>query len=433
MVKKKNIRREKNQGSIYRLKNGTWCGAINLGLDENGKRQRKYIYGKTEEEVLNKVQHLSGTLTSVKKDSVLNSCDELLLEWLLVFKKQDVTSRVFENTMRNYRLHIRPFIQGKSILDIDSVIIKKILNKIYETNKSVDVQKKVKTLLKQFFDYAVEEKLVQYNPVLSVKIKTDEKKNFTLEDSEKDYKAIRPEHRHKFLEALCQNEFLLNLCFVGYYMGLRIGEILALKWKDFDIKDQTMTITKGITYEVYFDEKGNKIGQKTIVSTPKTKSSVAKLPVPNILCESLSNWYKSQEEKGKKLSVDLTSPNSFIFCNDDGSVRTYYGTRDIYETFLRNNGFETREFHFHALRHTFGTILKEHEENLYNIQMLLRHSNAKTTERYLSMDSNKALTIRPRLNDVFEDARKQDMELSSAKETDLQPYRSRRKQKDFEM
>ena len=138
MVKKKNIRREKNQGSIYRLKNGTWCGAINLGLDENGKRQRKYIYGKTEEEVLNKVQHLSGTLTSVKKDSVLNSCDELLLEWLLVFKKQDVTSRVFENTMRNYRLHIRPFIQGKSIL--------KTLNKYYASDLGV---KKIKTNSKE--------------------------------------------------------------------------------------------------------------------------------------------------------------------------------------------------------------------------------------------------------------------------------------------
>lgn len=429
MAKKKNTRRKKNAGSVYQLPNGKWCGVLNLGINEHGKRQRKYIYGDTEEQVTSEIERLTGKLTSVKKDSVLNSCEELMLEWLLVFRKQDVTSRVFENDMRNFRIHIKPFIRGLNILDVDSVIIKKILNKIYDKNKSMDVQKKTKTLMRQFFDYAVEEKLVQYNPVLSVKIKIDKKKNLTLEDKNKDYKAIKPEHRKKYLEALCQNKFLLNLCFVGYYMGLRIGEILALKWNDIDLINETMAVTKGVTYEVYFDDQGNKTGKKTIVSTPKTNCSIAKLPVPSILCESLKEWHKVQAEKSKKLNVDLVDPNCFIFCNDDGSVRTYYGTRDIYENFLKNNDFTSKEFHFHALRYTFGQILKEHEENLYNIQMLLRHANAKTTERYLSMDPNKALKIKTRLNDVFESASKQDEENYELEEM----LKKRKMKKDFEM
>ena len=77
-------------------------------------------------------------------------------------------------------------------------------------------------------------------------------------------------------------------------------------------------------------------------------------------------------------------------------------TRTIYNRFLRRNKLNEQEFHFHALRHTFGTILKENEENLYNIQMLLRHATAKTTERYLSIDTQKALSLKTHLDVVFQ-------------------------------
>ena len=217
-----------------------------------------------------------------------------------------------------------------------------------------------------------------------------------------EYKAILPEHRKKFLEALTQNSFLLTLCFIGFYMGLRIGEILALKWKDIDFENATLNINKGITYRVEFDEDGKKTGVKTIVSTPKTSVSVALLPIPNVLLDALKRWKELQKERGDKLGIELTNNDDFIFCNDDKSVRTYYGTRSIYRRFLKNNNLNEREFHFHALRHTFGTILKENEENLYNIQLLLRHATAKTTEKYLSIDANKALTLKAKLDIVFE-------------------------------
>lgn len=291
------------------------------------------------------------------------------------------------------------------VLQIDSVVIKKLLNRIYSSNHSHEVVRKTKTLLKQFFDYAVEEKLVQYNPVLSVNFKVKEKRD--LSEMKRPYKAIPPEDRKKFLEALTQNSFLLTLSFIGFYMGLRIGEILALKWKDVDFKNSTLNINKGVTYTVDFDENGNKIGIKTIVSTPKTSVSVALLPIPNILLEALKRWKEMQKEKGEKLGVELTENDDFIFCNDDKSVRTYYGTRTIYNRFLRRNKLNEQEFHFHALRHTFGTILKENEENLYNIQLLLRHATAKTTERYLSIDTQKALSLKTHLDVFFQNLKQE--------------------------
>ena len=399
-MKKIKQRRGNNEGCVTQRKDGLFAGYINLGIGEDGKRKRKFVYGHTREEVEQKIAKLTGTLSSLKLKSLQNSFCDLMKEWLLVFKINDVSSRVFEDCMRNYNLHIKPNMQNMGILQIDSVVIKKLLNRIYANNHSREVVRKTKTLLKQFFDYAVEEKLVQYNPVLSVNFKVKEKRD--LSEMKRPYKAIPPEDRKNFLEALTQNSFLLTLCFIGFYMGLRIGEILALKWKDVDFKTATLNINKGVTYTVDFDENGNKVGVKTIVSTPKTSVSVALLPIPNVLLDSLKRWKDLQKEKGEKLGIELASNDDFIFCNDDKSVRTYYGTRTIYNRFLRRNKLNEQEFHFHALRHTFGTILKENEENLYNIQLLLRHATAKTTERYLSIDTQKALSLKTHLDVVFQ-------------------------------
>lgn len=425
MAKKKSKqRRGNNEGCVYQLKNGSWGGYAHLGRDENGKPIRKYVYAPTEEEANYKVKQLTGKISTVRLESFQNSFCDLMKEWLLVFKINEVTSRVFEDVMRNFKLHIKPYLENMSILEVDTVVIKKLLNQIYTKNKSKDVQRKVKTLLKQFFDYAVEEKLVQYNPVLSVKIKNAEKKDYSLENKENDYKAIKPEHRKKYFEALKQNDFLLTLCCVGYYMGLRIGEILALKWSDFDLENGIVKIDKGITYEVKFDKEGNVLGRKTIVSSPKTEVSVALLPISEVLQDSLKNWYALQKEKSKKLKVNLVTDDDYIFCNDDKSIRTYDGTKSIYYRFLKRNGLTTKEFHFHALRHTFGTILKDNKQSLYDIQMLLRHANARTTERYLSINVEKALALKDKLNNVFENAEKQDIE---------EEQRKKKRKKDFEM
>ncbi len=49
-------KRGHGEGSIYqRSDNGIWCTVVDLGY-VNGKRKRKYIYGKTRKEVAEKLK-----------------------------------------------------------------------------------------------------------------------------------------------------------------------------------------------------------------------------------------------------------------------------------------------------------------------------------------------------------------------------------------
>ncbi|MCI6573279.1 MAG: tyrosine-type recombinase/integrase [Firmicutes bacterium] len=80
--------------------------------------------------------------------------------------------------------------------------------------------------------------------------------------------------------------------------------------------------------------------------------------------------------------------NAFIFANDDGSVRTYFGSRKIFDGWKKRHKLTNYNIHFHGLRHTFSNMLFEMNENPKVIQQLLGHRDVKTTITvYNSVDS----------------------------------------------
>lgn len=394
-------KRKNNEGNVMKRGN-SYQGRVSLGVDAEGKRIRKSKMFDKEEDAWNWVYSLTGKLTSLNKNSFTNSFSDLMMEWLMVFKQEEVTSRSFANCLSKYKTHIEPYIRNMSINEVDSVIIKKILNEAKKT--SMEVAKKTKSLFSQFFDYAVGERLAEFNPVIHIKLKDNVKVNVEKVNKKEpnSYKAIKPEDREKYLMALEEHPFLKTLCYIGLYSGLRIGEILGLRWQDVDFKNKTLNIEHAITVDFKFDKDGNIVDKETILSTPKTKGSVGILPMTDILYETLKNWYQSQMSKGCSTGYDLVNPNTYVLCNDDCSIRTYYGTRAIYRRFLDKHNFNRSDFHFHALRHTFATTLDENKKNISFIQDLLRHTTSRTTEKYISKDKNRVLNNVKELNEIFD-------------------------------
>lgn len=412
--KKEELRREKNGGSVFQTSNGKWRAMADLGRDENGKRIRKQVYyGDSEQEANDAVKKTSEQKSLLKQEAFTNTFVDKMRYWLIHEKQPTVKSRSFENAMINFKNHIEKQLHGLSISEVDVTVLKKLLKSIQHD----EPRRKVKYLLNQFLNYAVEEKLVSYNPVMSIDIRTKESEDVLEKEKRIKYKAIKPEYREKFFEALGKNQFLNYLCQVAYFSGLRIGELLGLRWKDVDLSNKVLSVEHAITTESKFDEQGNRISKKTILSDPKTKSSKTKLPMSNAFVCLLEQWKEIQEEKSVKHKIPYTRQNDFIFCNDDGTMRTYYGTKTILERFKRSNNLEDCNIHFHAIRHTFGDVLRENNWSLYDIQKMLRHSKASTTEIYLSMDENPALKLQSDIKNVFDE-----------KDT-IQ----KRKSKDFEM
>ncbi|MGN1201300.1 MAG: tyrosine-type recombinase/integrase [Candidatus Caccovivens sp.] len=394
MAKKKVVsktRRANGEGSIFQRKSdGKWVGSLTIGYDDKGQQKRKYVYGNSQTEVAKKLAEISGRIKSNSYELVeTKNFGELMADWLLVFKKSSVTGRTFEGIMRNYRLHIEPQIGNMKIYDIDTFVLQKVINNLIDQQYSVNTVKKNKHLISQFFEYTIDNKWVSVNPTLKVQVRTKDK----AQSKKEKYKALPPEVRTKFLEALNKDEanFIKPLCICLMFSGLRIGEALALKWENVDFENKTLKVEQAITQEPKFDSDGNVKSRVTIVGDTKTTCSIREIPIADIVVETLKQWREKQilrHNTNKEVTGDLISRTSFIFANDDGSVRTYSGTKKIFERFKRRNDLIKYHIGFHGLRHTFSNMLFEMNENPKVIQQLLGHRDVKTTITvYNSVDS----------------------------------------------
>ncbi len=453
-------RRANGEGSIYQRSDGRWAGYVNIGFDEKGNPKRKTVYGKSQTEVAKKLSEISGRIKSNSYELIENKTfGELMSEWLLVFKKSAVSPRTFEGIIINYRLHIEPQIGNMKLYDIDTFVIQKVINNLIDQGYSNNVIKKNKHLISQFFEYAIDNKWVIVNPTLKVKIRVHDRKVY---DRSEKYKALPPEVRIKFLEALNKDEsnFIKPICIVLMFAGLRIGEACALKWKNVDFENKTLKVERTITTIPKFDSDGNILNRVTVIGDTKTTCSVREIPIADIVVETLKTWKDKQalrQKTNKEVKADLTAPTSFIFANDDGSVRTYSGCRMIFDRFKRRNGLDKYNIHFHGLRHTFSNMFFEMNENPKVIQQLLGHRDVKTTITvYNSVDSEYVRQTTEKFNEklkedqlllekkergeVIEDRKQKlisdmsDDEFDDMLEQLMRERRERkRRQKDFEM
>lgn len=392
------IRRKPGEGSIYQDKNGRWTGAIRIEQDD-GTKKRKKVYGRNEAEVSKKLVELTGKMNILKNSNLTNKTfGQLFMDWLLVFKKASVTPRTFESCIRNYKLHIKPYLENMKIEDVTTPVIQQVINETLAKGLSTVTAKKVKFLFNQFFEYATDCGWVLVNPTYKVKIRSREVK---LTNSENEYKAIQPDMRMNFLVAINKHPFLKPLCMTAMFGGLRIGEILALKWENIDFENKTISVVRGITQVPIFNDQGEIVSRQTVIGNTKTACSVREVPIPDILVEALKDWKKEQWVKEQLTGANLLSPSSIVFCNNDGSIRTYSGTRQIFDKYAKKHGFFGK-IHFHTLRHTYSNMLFEANENPKIIQALLGHKSVKTTLTvYNSVDKSYYRDATEKLNNLF--------------------------------
>ncbi len=137
------------------------------------------------------------------------------------------------------------------------------------------------------------------------------------------------------------------------YTGMRIGEIMALKWSDIDYKHHLIKITKSYSYQ---DGK---------LKDPKTENSKRVIRVSNKLLQILSQLKINHQD--------------FIFANENGKIPTTNAANKTLRKQLNKLHIYKDHFHFHSLRHTHVALLLFKGVPLYAVSKRLGHSNMSIT------------------------------------------------------
>jgi integrase len=134
--------------------------------------------------------------------------------------------------------------------------------------------------------------------------------------------------------------------------GLRVGELLALKWEDLDLVAGRLVVRRTL----WRDQEG----------APKS-GRMREVPLSN---EAIATLKAHRHLKGK-----------YVFCESDGRRLTHSRVKEVVPRTCTRAGLPTR-LTTHDLRHTFASHLVGRGVALKAVQELLGHATIEMTMRY---------------------------------------------------
>ena len=286
--------------------------------------------------------------------------------WLSIYVAGQVKPRTYTKYSQIARTHITPYIGERELQSITREDIQRLVyGETMQKGLSASTVNSIITVLKCACDTAEEEDKLTHNPCRKLKrLPLVEQKvdAFTQAEQRKLEAYITQAGKPKLYGVL-----------ICLYMGLRIGELLALSWDDVDLKHRVVYIHQTI------DEQGHR-------TSPKTLSAYRHIPIaPNLM------------SVFKRLYADKTCEYVIATNGHHTGIRAYQG---LFRRALQKIGLRT--LRFHALRHTFATRAIESGMDFKTLSSLMGHSSiAITMDRYAHCQmthKRKALNRLTRMN-----------------------------------
>ena len=135
--------------------------------------------------------------------------------------------------------------------------------------------------------------------------------------------------------------------------GLRRGELLALRWKDLDVRNRTLSINKSVARQ----------DGKLVISTAKTPNSIRKVLLP----EDTVKLLVEEHEKHPANPYLFPSPRTGETWDPDGFRR-------LHDRIIKEIGAE--HVRFHDMRHTFATLSLKSGVDVRTLSETLGHFSA---------------------------------------------------------
>ncbi|HXJ89696.1 MAG TPA: site-specific integrase [Candidatus Binatia bacterium] len=261
--------------------------------------------------------------------------------------KTPYTQEVYEGYISKW---ITPKWGSYSLSDVRTIAVESWLGTLKLSNGSCA---KVRNILSAIFAHAMRWEFFDRNPITLVRQSAKR---------EREPEVLTPEELNALLAELSGAYWVM--VYVAAITGLRVSELLALRWQDCDFNAGEIRLSRGIVRQ--------NIGEM------KTAASRKPVPMEAALADVLTNW------RGQ---CAYNQSEDYIFASMEMDGKQPLWPTSAMEKHIRPAALRakiTKRIGWHTLRHTFGTLLKANGADVATVQALMRHANASVTmDRYV--------------------------------------------------
>lgn len=354
-------KRGNNEGSITRHKaSGKWMARYTVQTAEGSKR--KTLYGKTRDEVREKLtKAMADRDSGFSYDTGNATVGEYLARWLSSAVASNVKPVTYESYARLIRCHIEPALGRRKLSKLKPGDLQGFYHDKLSSGLSPTTVRYLHAIMHRALYQAVRWEYIDRNPAASV-------------DPPKPAKdEIRPldrEQANALLEAARGDKYEA-LYIVALTTGVRIGELLALRWADVDLEAGTVRVQRTLS--------AAKSGPR--FTSPKSGKGRS-IALTRRASEALKRHRATQNADRLKRGEDWTDHNLLFPTSTGNPMRPSSLTRRHFKPLLEQAGL-SRSVRFHDLRHTCATLLLAAGHNPKLVQDLLGHASvAMTLDRY---------------------------------------------------
>ena len=353
---------KKKQGKTYTY----WEGRYTQGYDPGtGKQIQKYVTGKTQKEVAQKLRQLT---TELDQGTYIAPSKITLGEWLDIWADTYLvgikprTAKIYKDEIR---LHMKPALGAVHLCDLTTPMIQNFYNDLFRGSKgkkglSAKTVKNIHGTLHHALKQALLVGYLRFNPSDACILPRQVKRELKPLD-ENDISA--------FLQAIRGHRFE-DIFAVTLFTGLREGEVLGLTWDCIDFASALITVSK----QMQLHQEGNDDAYE-LVSTKNDRRRTVPL-APTVL-NILKSRKLVQEQQQLLAGEAWSNPQKLVFTDSLGKHLT---KPTVYRSFKKVVAAIGRpDARFHDLRHSYAVAAIRSGDDIKTVQSNLGHATAAFT------------------------------------------------------
>lgn len=389
--------RSNGEGSLFPYRNG--YAAYAWVHTPNGLRKKKWVYGKTREQVHAKWIELQNKARQGVVATTTPTLAGYLNYWLDDIIKPNRAPLTYQTYESFVRLHIVPGLGGKHLDRLQVRHVQQWINTLATTcqccAQGKDARRPVsrrrccalgrccnsglsrrslsdvRAALRAALSQAVTEELISRNVAMNVTLPRQRK-------AARRRKAWTTDEARAFLESARNNADPL---YAGYVLvlvlGLRKGEVLGLCWDDVDLDAGNLTVSQQL----------QRVGRQLLHRETKTEGSDAELPLPGI-CIAALTLRRERQNRDQAAAGSAWQGTRLVLSTRFGTPIEPRNFNRAWDARCAKAG--VRKITVHDGRRSCGSLLADLDVHPRVAMQILRHAQFSLTMEIYTLASSPA-------------------------------------------